>query len=208
MQKKFQITITCSEASSMVNSLDKVKVVINGSSNGSSSLSNYKKYQISDGNGNNATTRTALLARPEKTSFNCEGKPGRPCERSGRSKVDRSRSNRSRSKEKVALQSRKLKVDSKSKRHIKKSNASFKSVDISNSDYLPVRYGPYGYQDHDLSEGRSWVTVPLFIIFSIIQFKLVAAIFLAFFGPMIVFLLIVQGFLFKATLVMLGLMMS
>lgn len=214
---KFQITITSSEAYSMVNSLDKLQAV-NGSSDVFSSESEHK-IKVNHGVGN----ATTILDMPQKTSFKCKGKPKRACKsETGRKSGIANIESRSNSTEKVAFQSGRIEKGSSSglkKRKLSKSNnhkrkfsdsrsisKSSKST-VSNSDYLPVKYGPYGYQD-EVPEARSWITVPLFIIFSIIQFKLVAAIFLAFFGPMILFLLVVQGFLFKATIVLLGLMMS
>lgn len=172
----------------MVNSVNTVKV-LNGSS---------IRPRTSYGFSNTST----LLDRLEKTSFQCKGKSKRLCKRKKTSLLI----------DDDTFKPAKSKLGSKSNQLQESfnSNSSLDSRKFSgrdNSEYLPVPYGPYGYQD-DVSEARSWITVPLFIIFSIIQFKLVAAIFLAFFGPMILFLLIVQGFLFKATLVMLGLMMS
>lgn len=138
-----------------------------------------------------------LQTRLDKTSFKCDGNS----QHSAEDQMPKRFTIRRRKRQVAVLEST---LDKE--QETESGNSSLLRKD--HYEYLPALeyYLPYG--QHHISEGRGWITVPLFILFSIIQFKLVSAIFLALFGPMILFLLIVQGFLFKATLILLGYMMT
>ncbi|CAL8080679.1 unnamed protein product [Orchesella dallaii] len=179
----FAITITCSGGETLVNRLK-----------AGEHESTFQKQQIHVSfNENSTALRTKAL---EKTSSKCKGKSMKSC-REGMKKVGKLR-NRTEGKGKVAVafQSRQLQLQLPQAHH--------NSVSYDKSEYLPVPYGPNGYED--VSEARSWLAIPLFFIFSIIQFKIMAAIFLALFGPLILFIFIVQAFFVKLTLVLMGLM--